>query len=106
MSNILTTAATEKCTHTGQITLGPADGTLQIAGAAVYTTTALSGVSIACTNPANLGGPCVVAADVGSAALTVNGSAVLLADKLLTGPAAPAALPATVTQAPTFVTTV
>jgi hypothetical protein len=106
MSNILTTAATEKCSHSGQITLGPADGTLHIADAAVYTTTALSGASIACSNPTNLGGPCVVAADAGSAVLMVNGSAVLLADKLLTGPAAPAALPATVILAPSFVTTV
>jgi hypothetical protein len=101
-SNIITAAATEACTHLGKITLGQPDATLQIGGNAVYTEAALSGAAIACPNT---NAPCTLASDAGSTLLKVNGSPVLLADQLKTGPAAPASLAATVVGSPTFVTT-
>lgn len=102
-SNIITAGATESCTHGGTIKLTPADPTLTIGGNAVYTESALAGATIGCPLSS---GPCVVAADAGSTVLVVNGQAVLLADKLKTGPTAPASLSAAVLDAPTFVTTV
>lgn len=103
MSTILTEAATEACTHGGNVKLGAPDGTLTIDGKAVFTATALTGGSVASCG--NTNAPCTAVADSGATLLTVNGNAVLLADKLMTGPAGAVTLPAQVTGAPTYVTT-
>jgi hypothetical protein len=103
MSTILTKAATEQCTHGGTVKLGVADGTLTIDGNAVYTKSAITAAAVA--GCSNTNAPCTKAADPGTAVLTVNGNAVLLVEKLTTGPANAVTLTATVTGAPTYVTT-